>query len=90
MYNSILPQKRKGNASIFFQNFNTVLFWFINFNFGRTSSFVKYGLDVDCHCTYEYNKIMGKFPTKEIKIPSLFTLAYCSLQVTYCFLNLPI
>ena len=33
---------------------------------------------------------MRNSPTKEIKIPPLLTLAYCSLQVTYCSLNLPI
>ena len=33
---------------------------------------------------------MRNSPTKEIKIPPLLTLAYCSLLVTYCSLNLPI
>ena len=33
---------------------------------------------------------MKNSPTKEIKIPPLLTSAYCSLQVTYCSLNLPI
>ena len=44
MDNKILPQKYKANLSFFFQKFNTVFFSFINFNFGETSSSIKYGL----------------------------------------------
>ena len=44
MYSNILPPKCKVDVSISFQNFNTVVFLFINFSFGQTSSSIKYGL----------------------------------------------
>ena len=42
MYSNILPQKCK--ASVQFSFKNLIFFSFINFNFGPTSSSIKFGL----------------------------------------------